>query len=82
MTRKEWAQGVAADLARRSPLALKITHRHIRDAAALDLRQTLQADYRLASRILEANGDFYEGVRAALSTRTARPSGSRRAWKR
>ncbi len=63
---KEWAQGVAADLARRSPLALKITHRHIREAAALDLRQTLQADYRLASRILEAHGDFYEGVRAAL----------------
>lgn len=70
---KEWAQGVAADLARRSPLALKIAHRHIRDAAALDLRQTLQADYRLASRILEANGDFYEGVRAALVDKDGAP---------
>jgi enoyl-CoA hydratase len=64
--KKEWAQAVAADLAKRSPLALKITHRHIRDAAAIDLRQTLQADYRIAAHILAANGDFYEGVRAAI----------------
>ena len=69
----EWAQGVAADLARRSPLALKITHRHIHTAAALDLRETLQADYRLAARILEANGDFYEGVRAALVDKDGAP---------
>ena len=38
-----WAQGVIADLEARSPLSLKVTHRHIREAAARDLRQTLQS---------------------------------------
>lgn len=70
---KAWAEGVAADLRRRSPLSLKITHRHIRDARSRDLRQTLQGDYRLAARILEANGDFYEGVRASLIDKDGKP---------
>ena len=63
---RDWAATVAAELAKKSPLALKITHRHIREAAALGLKETLEADYRLAARILEADGDFYEGVRAAI----------------
>jgi enoyl-CoA hydratase len=60
-----WAEGVLHDLARRSPLSLKITHRHVRSARALDLRATLMQDYRLVLRCLEGH-DFYEGVRAAL----------------
>ncbi|MDQ8700092.1 enoyl-CoA hydratase/isomerase family protein [Hyphomicrobium sp. LHD-15] len=70
---KEWASAVAADLRRRSPLALKITHRHIREARTRDLRETLVVDYRIAARILEANGDFYEGVRAALVDKDGAP---------
>jgi enoyl-CoA hydratase len=70
---QEWAQGVVADLRRRAPLSLKITHRHIRDAKARDLRATLAGDYRLAARILEANGDFYEGVRAAIVDKDGAP---------
>jgi enoyl-CoA hydratase len=70
---RAWAEEVAADLRRRSPLSLKITHRHIREARARDLRQTLEVDYRLAVRVLEANGDFYEGVRAALIDKDGRP---------
>jgi enoyl-CoA hydratase len=70
---RAWAEGVAADLRHRSPLSLKITHRHIREARARDLRQTLQVDYRLAAHILEANGDFYEGVRAALIDKDGAP---------
>ncbi|MFA5950511.1 MAG: enoyl-CoA hydratase/isomerase family protein [Hyphomicrobium sp.] len=60
-----WAQEVIADLGRRSPLSLKITQRHVREAAARDLRQTLMIDGRLAARVLDDH-DFYEGVRAAL----------------
>lgn len=70
---RDWAQEVAADLRRRSPLSLKITHRHIREARARDLRQTLVIDYRLAARILAADGDFYEGVRAALIDKDGAP---------
>jgi len=67
-----WALAVIADLKARSPLSLKVTHRHIRDARALDLRQTLQVDYRLACRFLDGH-DFYEGVRAALIDKDGAP---------
>jgi enoyl-CoA hydratase len=61
----EFAEATADTLAKRAPLALQVTLRHITEAAALDLRQTLQVDYRLACRFL-ADNDFHEGVRAAL----------------
>ncbi len=70
---RAWAQAVIADLKTRSPLSLKVTHRHIRDAAACDLRQTLCVDYRLACRFLDGH-DFYEGVRAALIDKDGKPS--------
>jgi len=67
-----WAEGVLADLAKRSPTSLKITHRLVGLARDLDLRATLTLDYRLACRCLEAN-DFFEGVRAALVDRDQAP---------
>jgi len=74
---RDWSQEVIQALQRRSPLALKITHRHIREARARDLRQTLVVDYRLAVRLLEGDGvgggDFYEGVRAALVDKDGAP---------
>ena len=69
---RDWAEGVIADLKARSPISLKVTHRHIRDARALDLRQTLSVDYRLACRFLDGH-DFYEGVRAALIDKDGKP---------
>lgn len=68
-----WAQGVLADLARRSPTSLKIAHRLVRLARGLDLRATLVLDYRLACRCLE-NHDFFEGVRAVLVDRDRAPA--------
>jgi enoyl-CoA hydratase len=67
-----WAHDVAANLRRRSPLSLKITLRHIGEAKARDLRETLHVDYRLACRALEGH-DFYEGVRAALIDKDGNP---------
>jgi enoyl-CoA hydratase len=69
---RDWAHGVVQDLRARSPLSLKVTHRHIRDAAALDPRQTLQVDYRLVCRFLDGH-DFFEGVRAALIDKDGHP---------
>jgi enoyl-CoA hydratase len=68
----EWAQGVVKDLAARSPTSLKITHRHVRLARDLDLRETLIQDFRLACRCLERE-DLYEGVRAVLIDRDQAP---------
>ena len=67
-----WAQGVLGELAARSPTALKITHRHVREARELDLREVLIRDFRLACRCLDG-ADLYEGVRAALIDRDRTP---------
>lgn len=70
--KREWAQGVVADLSHRSPLSLKVTHRHLKEAQEMDIRHTLMADYRLVCRFLEGH-DFYEGVRAALIDKDGDP---------
>ncbi len=69
---QDWARGVIADLRKQSPLSLKVTHRHIREARSLDIRETLQVDYRLSCRFIEGH-DFYEGVRAALIDKDGAP---------
>jgi enoyl-CoA hydratase len=69
---RAWAEGVLQDLARCSPISLKVTHRHVRQARALDLGATLTWDYRIACRCIEGH-DFYEGVRAALIDRDRSP---------
>jgi enoyl-CoA hydratase len=68
-----WAEAVLAELGEKSPVSLKVTHRHIAEAAGRDLRETLQVDYRLACRFLE-HPDFAEGVRAALIDKDRNPS--------
>lgn len=70
-----WAEGVLADLAKRSPTSLKVTFRHIREAGDRDLRQTLIVDYRLAKGFL-AGHDLYEGVRAVLVEKDNAPKWS------
>lgn len=72
---QDWASAVAADLNARSPLSLKVTLRHIRQALALDLRETLHADYRLGCHFLDGH-DFYEGTRAVLIDKDGQPKWS------
>ncbi len=71
----KWAQTVASELAARAPLSLKVTLRHIREAASLDLRETLHRDYRLGCHFLDGT-DFYEGVRALLIDKDGPPKWS------
>lgn len=67
-----WAAETIATLRARSPLALKLTHRLVREASALDLREVLELEYRLTSRLLELP-DLHEGVRALLIDKDRRP---------
>ncbi len=69
---RSWCESVIADLRQRSPTSLKVTFRHIGDAAARDLRETLMVDYRLACRFLEGH-DFHEGVRTTLIDKGQQP---------
>jgi enoyl-CoA hydratase len=67
-----WASETAAHLRRRSPLALAVSYRFIRDARNLDLRQTLMLDHRLGCRLMWG-ADFREGVRAVLIDKDGKP---------
>lgn len=69
---RDWCAAVAAELQGRSPLALEVTLRHIREAGDLDLRQTLVRDYRIACRLIAAP-DFRAAVRATLIEKTGKP---------
>lgn len=75
---KTWSEQVSHELRQRSPIALKVTLRHLRQSAHRDLRQTLIADYHLACRFLESP-DFREGVRAVLVEKTKDPAWQLRA---
>ncbi|MFM9939992.1 MAG: enoyl-CoA hydratase/isomerase family protein [Hyphomicrobiaceae bacterium] len=68
-----WAAAVLSDLARASPLALRVTDAAVRRAAALDLRETLAQDYRLAWRFVEA-ADVQAGVKAVLVEKSGTPA--------
>lgn len=61
----EWATAQLASLKKYSPLAMKITFRHIRSGANLSFDDCMRQEWRLASRIADGH-DFYEGVRALL----------------
>ncbi len=70
-----WCAGVLSDLNARSPLALAVTFRHIRESAKRDLRQTMTADYRLACHLLNG-ADFREGVRTIFVDKGQTPNWS------
>lgn len=72
---RDWAHDVHNDLLTRSPLSLKVTHRHVSNARALDLRQVLQVDYRLACRFLDGH-DSTKACVLRSSTRMAIRAGS------
>ncbi|MDX2156355.1 MAG: enoyl-CoA hydratase/isomerase family protein [Hyphomicrobiaceae bacterium] len=69
---EDWAAATLTTLRARSPLAIALTHRAIREAARLDIRQTLIQDFRLAHR-LAVSPDFREGVRAHLVEKDRSP---------
>ncbi len=69
---REWCASVISELKQRSPLALAVTLRHIREARELDLRHTLIRDFRIACRLLVMS-DFREAVRTTLIEKTGNP---------
>lgn len=62
---RDWADETLARLRARSPLALSLAFRAIRNAEQLDIREALMQDYRLAWRLL-ADPEFIEGARAVV----------------
>ncbi len=69
----EFRARTLASLRARSPIALAVTDRMIRNARNLDVRDCLIQDYRVAFRFAEL-ADFREGVRAHLIEKDRKPS--------
>jgi enoyl-CoA hydratase len=68
----DFALQTAQVIRTRSPTSLKLVFRQLRQARALDLRQCLAMELRLALHVLKAH-DFREGVRAALVDKDKNP---------
>jgi len=68
----DFALETAQIIRTRSPTSLKLVFRQLREAAALDLKQCLAMELRLALRVMKGH-DFGEGVRAALIDKDRNP---------
>jgi enoyl-CoA hydratase/carnithine racemase len=69
----DWARQTGNTLRQKSPTALKVAFRQLRQAAALDFESAMVMEYRLA-RHFTAGHDFFEGVRAAVIDKDRRPA--------
>ncbi|PZO55420.1 MAG: enoyl-CoA hydratase [Alphaproteobacteria bacterium] len=62
----EWAHGQLATLSTKSPQALKVSFRQMREGAAMaSFTDEMRSEYRIASRVCALH-DFQEGVRALI----------------
>jgi len=69
----DFASRTLALLQARSPLSLKIIHKHLALSGNMTLDECLRLDYHLA-RYMLAMPDFYEGVRARLVDKDNEPN--------
>ena len=67
-----FAVQTAALIESRCPLSVKVTLRHIRDAAAMDFDAVIARDLALAGHFMRGS-EFYEGVRAAVVDKDRKP---------
>ena len=67
-----WAEATRARLLERSPTALAVTHRLVREASSMQLKEVLELEHVLACRMMEL-ADIHTGVRARLTARGEPP---------
>ena len=67
-----WSAETLKTLRQKSPTALKITFRQLRQGARLSFRDAMKLEYRLSCRVMQGH-DFYEGVRAAVIDKDQAP---------
>jgi enoyl-CoA hydratase len=67
-----WAEATRARLLERSPTALAVAHRLVREASSMQLQEVLELEHAIACRMMELP-DIHAGVRARLIARDERP---------
>ena len=68
----DWCLELAETIRRKSPTALKITHRQLQEGQTLGFRDCMKLEYRLTCRVM-AGRDFFEGVRASVIDKDQSP---------
>jgi enoyl-CoA hydratase len=68
-----FARRVAEALATKSPTALHLASRQLRQGAQLAFDDCLRMEWRMVSRVPTELPDFYEGVRAAVIDKDNKP---------
>lgn len=68
----EFAQKTLATLRLKSPTALKVTHRAIRNGAGLSFKDCMRMEYRLTHRFW-TSPDYLEGVRSVIIDKDNQP---------
>jgi enoyl-CoA hydratase len=71
----EWARETAAKIGKSSPLGLKITFHQMRNFQGISLKKALELEARIA-RCFLGGEEFYEGIRAFLIDKDAKPKWS------
>jgi enoyl-CoA hydratase/carnithine racemase len=69
----QWAQGIYADLLKKSPTSLELSFKAYHQGKDLSLDECLRMEYRIVNRILSMDDDFFEGVRALLIEKDHKP---------
>jgi enoyl-CoA hydratase len=69
----ETAREALATIRTRSPTSLFVTLRQILDGGMLDIGECMRMEFRILNRMLTGH-DFYEGIRAVLIDKGARPA--------
>ncbi|MCT7375860.1 enoyl-CoA hydratase/isomerase family protein [Chelativorans salis] len=69
----EFAAATLETIAKRSPTSLHVAFRQLRLGAALSMDECMRMEFRIVNRML-GNGDFYEGIRAAIVDKTKAPA--------
>lgn len=68
----DWARGVLADLAKKSPTSLLVTFEQLRGGRGLDIKSCLIREFRMSQHCMVAP-DFAEGIRAVLIDKDHHP---------
>lgn len=68
-----WAEATAQILLKKSPLSLKVTHRHLQHCVRLEFGEIMHENLHLAGKFVESH-DFMEGIRAAVIDKDKKPN--------
>jgi enoyl-CoA hydratase len=74
-TDADWAKETAVTIARNSPLSLKVSYRQVRNSGQPTLEEALELEGGIARAFLTGE-EFYEGIRALLIDKDAKPNWS------